>query len=158
MERPRFALALCLCSCMIVAVLAGCTRQDNAKIQRDSDKATIEAKQDTKQLAANTKQALSSAENAVDAAADGVKQGIKSHTGPAATTSSNDSSAGMTATGKIDLNSASHDQLAALPGISDAKADAIIAGRPYDSARGVVAKGILTPAQFHRIALEVAVQ
>jgi len=151
LATPSFGLALCLAAFLMV----GCTRQDNAKLQRDSAKATQEAKQDTQQLAANTKQALTSAENTVDAAANGVKQGIKARTGPAST---GGASSGMTSNGKIDLNSASHDQLAALPGITDAKADAIIAGRPYDTARSVVAKGILTPAQFHRIALEVAVQ
>lgn len=148
---PQVGLALCL-----AVLISGCTRQDNAKLQRDSAKATEEAKQDTKDLAANTKQALVKAENTVDAAANGVKQGINAHTGPASPTGSANS--GMTSDGKIDLNNASHDQLAALPGISDGKADAIIAGRPYDTARGVVAKGILTPAQFHRIAAEVAVQ
>jgi len=134
-----------------LTILGGCTAQqpDNAKVQRDAAQATETAKQDTKQLAANTKQALQTAENTVDAAADGVKQGIKSNTAPA-------SSDGKTPAGKIDLNSATHDQLAALPGIDGPKADAIIAGRPYDSPRGVVSKGILTPAQYHRIAPEVA--
>jgi DNA uptake protein ComE-like DNA-binding protein len=152
LAAPFAGLALCLAAVLMV----GCSRQDNAKLQRDSAKATEEARQDTKNLAANTKQALTSAENTVDAAANGVKQGIKAHAGPAST--SDDSGSGKTPAGKIDLNSASHDQIAALPGISDAKADAIIAGRPYDTPRGVVAKGILTPAQFHRIAPEVAVQ
>jgi DNA uptake protein ComE-like DNA-binding protein len=146
-------------SVLLFLTLTGCTHQDNAKIQRDTAQATEQAKQETKEAAANTKQALSQAENAVDAAANGIKQGIASKTGPAKpTVEHDDSGSGKTPAGKIDLNSASHDQLAALPGITDAKADAIIAGRPYDTARGVVAKGILTPAQFHRIAPEVAVQ
>jgi DNA uptake protein ComE-like DNA-binding protein len=150
LSAPWLGLALLLA----VVLLPGCSRQDNAKIQHDSAKAAQEARQDTQQLAANTKQALTSAENTVDAAANGVKQGIKAHIGPADASPSD----GKTPAGKIDLNSASHNQIAALPGISDAKADAIIAGRPYDTPRSVVAKGILTPAQFHRIALEVAVQ
>ncbi len=136
----------------VVALLAGgmcvsgCTRQDNAKIQQDTAQATQQAKQETQQAAQNTKQALASAEGAVNAAADGLKQGIKAHTGPMG--DSSNSSVGKTPAGKIDLNSASHDQLIGLPGISDAKADAI----------SVVAKGILTPTQYHRIALDVAVQ
>jgi hypothetical protein len=137
-----------------LTILSGCTtKPDDAKVQQDAAHATEQAKQDTKQLAQNTKAALQTAENTVDAAADGVKQGIASKTGPAT-----DSSSGKTPAGKIDLNSASHDQLAALPGIDSPKADAIIAGRPYDTPRGVVTKGILTPAQFHRIAPEVATQ
>lgn len=136
-----------------LTILSGCTSPpDNAKVQQKAAQATEEAKQDTKNLAANTKVALQSAENTVDAAANGVKQGIASKTGPA------DNSSGKTPAGKIDLNSASHDQLAALPGIDSAKADAIIAGRPYETPRSVVTKGILTPAQFHRIAPEVATQ
>jgi DNA uptake protein ComE-like DNA-binding protein len=138
---------------LALTILTGCaTKPDNAKVQQDAAQATQTAKQDTKQLAQNTKAALQTAENTVDAAADGVKQGIASKTGPA------DSSAGKTPAGKIDLNSASHDQLAALPGIDSPRADAIIAGRPYATPRGVVTKGILTPAQFHRIAPEVATQ
>ncbi len=136
-----------------LTILTGCTtKPDDAKVQQKTAQATEEAKQDTKNLAANTKQALQTAENTVDAAADGVKQGIPAKTGPA------DTSTGKTPAGKIDLNSATHDQLAALPGIDSPKADAIIAGRPYDTPRSVVAKGILTPAQFHRIAPEVATQ
>lgn len=156
MSRSLIAPSVGLALCLTAVLMAGCTRQDNARLQRDSAKATEEAKQDTQQLAANTKQELAKAENTVDAAANGLKQGIKAHAGPAS--SSDDAGLGKTPAGKIDLNNASHDQIAALPGISDAKADAIIAGRPYDTARGVVAKGILTPAQFHRIAPEVAVQ
>jgi DNA uptake protein ComE-like DNA-binding protein len=133
--------------------VTGCARQDNAKIQRDAAQATEQAKQDTREAAANTRQALGEAENAVNAAADGVKQGIKAHTGP-----DGSSSTGTTADGKIDINSASHAQLTALPGITDAKADAIIAGRPYAMAHSLVSKGILTSAQYRRIESEVAAE
>jgi DNA uptake protein ComE-like DNA-binding protein len=142
-----FTASLCL------FCLAGCTRQDNAKIQHDAAHATAEAKQDTQQAAQQTKQALVQAENAVNAAAAGVKQGIDSKTAPAAT-----SGDGKTPAGKLDLNNASRDQLEQLPGINRPLADEIISHRPYATAREVVSTGALTPAQYHRIAPQVAVQ
>lgn len=140
-----------------ILTLIGCQRQDNAKIQHDAAKATAEAKQETKAAAANTKQVLAQAENAVDAAASGVKQGIHEHVGDKPVGSDSDTSIGKTSAGKIDLNTASESQLTSLPGIDIAKADAIVAARPYDTPRDLVRKGVLTPAQYHRIAAEVAI-
>ena len=48
------------------------------------------------------------------------------------------------ATGKpVDINSASRAQLKTLPGIGDAEADRIIAGRPYLSKAELVTKGVM---------------
>jgi DNA uptake protein ComE-like DNA-binding protein len=56
-----------------------------------------------------------------------------------------------TASGKIDLNSATAEQLAALPGVDAARASAIIAARPYDRISQLVGKEVIPKAAFDQI-------
>jgi DNA uptake protein ComE-like DNA-binding protein len=48
----------------------------------------------------------------------------------------------------LDLNAASKDELVALPGIGDARADAIIRGRPFTAPEDLVARKILPGSVF----------
>jgi DNA uptake protein ComE-like DNA-binding protein len=52
---------------------------------------------------------------------------------------------------KLDINSASEDELKALPGIGDAYSKKIVAGRPYVNKTQLKSKGILPEATYNKI-------
>ena len=54
-------------------------------------------------------------------------------------------------TGKIDINSASSEDLQKLSGIGPATADKIIAGRPYNSKRDLLTRKIISQKEYDAI-------
>src|SRR3954469_8864950 len=59
---------------------------------------------------------------------------------------------GWSRSNPLDINSASREQLLALPDITPSSADAIIAGRPYKNSAELVQRRILGKAEYDKIA------
>lgn len=67
------------------------------------------------------------------------------------TAKSTATAAASAATDKIDINTATADQLKAIPGIGDAYSKRIIDGRPYTAKNQLVSRGILPQGVYDKI-------
>jgi DNA uptake protein ComE-like DNA-binding protein len=59
---------------------------------------------------------------------------------------------------EVNINSATRDELEALPGIGDARARRIIAGRPYLSKSDLLRRHVVTRVEYDRISGQVVAQ
>ncbi len=68
-----------------------------------------------------------------------------------AATSATAQTAAQTRENLLDINTATPEQLKALPGMGDEYVRRIIAGRPYSAKNQLVGRGVLPPAAYNKI-------
>ena len=146
-DDATFAIGLIL----VLGLITSCSNSQppsNQQLEQKAAQATEKAKQDSKEALADARSAAANAEGTVNAIASGVKQGIHGNVAVAPPAPAS----------RVDLNTASESDLAALPGISNEKARQIIRRRPYTSAHQLVGRGLLSQPQFEQIAPDVTVR
>ena len=74
------------------------------------------------------------------------------------TTTAHHSSSTHKSAPKVNLNSATKEQLTKLPGITDETAGKIIGGRPFKATSELVSKSIVTQAEFDKLKGHVTVK
>ncbi|HKD82691.1 MAG TPA: helix-hairpin-helix domain-containing protein [Candidatus Angelobacter sp.] len=125
----------------IVLAMAGLAcSNDPGTTRQQAAKTTEQLKQESREAAGNVKKGAAVAQTQITAAAQGVKEGL------------NDKNSSL-----VDLNSANKARLMGLPGIDEARANAIIADRPYQQPRDVVRKGAITANEYAKISDHVTV-
>lgn len=143
MNTPSILIpGLLLCAGLVMTSLTACdtARPTDQQVQQQAADATVAAKQGAREAVKAAQVAAKEAERDLNNVAAGVKQGIHQDAP------------------LVNLNHASQVRLATLPGISLVKAGEIVDSRPYASSHQLVSKGVLTQAEYARIASKVTVK
>lgn len=139
-----FLLAGAVCAMTACAPKPETPAEQDQRLKDQAAQTTVDIKRGAKQAAADAKVEAATAERKLNAIASGVNEGLHDKTGT-----------GKPGAGRIDLNSASEDDLLSLPGITRTRARAILDDRPFDSPHDLVSKRIMTEAQYERISSRI---
>lgn len=137
--RVAATLGLCAALLWVASCNANGSRESDQQIQQQAQQATENAKKAADKAAAEARVAAANAEREANDVARGVKAGLHNGKGGDG----------------VDLNSASRSDLETLPGVTAATARRIEANRPYDTPHDLVRKGIVSSAEYDRIAGDV---
>ena len=135
--RVVTAVGVCTALFWVVSCNRNGSPESDRQIQQQAQQATEKAKAAAQQAAADARVAAANAEREANDVAAGVKSGL--HNGR----------------GAIDLNSASRSDLETLPGVTATTARRIEANRPYATPHDLVRKGVVSEAEYSRIAGDV---
>ncbi len=95
--------------------------------------------QNPDQIRERTANATAAVKADTKAVAQGIKEGLDKST-------------------SVNINGATKEELMKLPGITEARADRIIAARPYDTTDELVSKKVLTKGEYDQIANRITVK
>jgi DNA uptake protein ComE-like DNA-binding protein len=107
------------------------------------------------QAAASTQSTPAASAQSAAPASGMSAQSMGSTQSASASSKSSSKSSHHSSSSKVDLNTATREQLAKVPGIDEATADKIIAARPFKSKNELVSKKIVTQAEYSKFSAHV---
>ncbi len=135
---------------LLLALAAGCTRSHETADERIRRQAAEDARQirhDAQNAGVEARQAARQAGREARDIVAGVKEGWQDAAPPGA----------REINSTLDLNTASSAQLSTLPGITPALARRIVHKRPYADTHDLVARSLLSQAQYDRVSSRLRV-